>query len=156
MGSIWSSVSSSLNSDGPWSLKSVWWCPPCHQPPGMSRSELCCPCMFLPLLTSGVLRWGLTIFPNVLKLLILLPWLLSVLDYRCENHHAHFLTMFSEEQNNFKKMIYVFFFMCIGGFCLYVCLYEGVRSPETRVTDCCELSCWCRELNQVFWKSKCS
>ena len=32
-------------------------------------------------------------------------------------------------------------------FCLYVCLCEGVRSSGARVTDRCELSCGCWELN---------
>jgi hypothetical protein len=29
----------------------------------------------------------------------------------------------------------------------YVCLYEGVISPETGVADGCELPCGCWELN---------
>jgi len=38
--------------------------------------------------------------------------------------------------------------MCIGYFmCLEVCLWEGVGSSGTGVTDDCELSCGCWELN---------
>jgi hypothetical protein len=32
--------------------------------------------------------------------------------------------------------------------CLHVCLHEGVRFSETGVTDSCELSCACWELNR--------
>ena len=46
-------------------------------------------------------------------------------------------------------------------FCLHVCLYEGIISPGTAVTENCELACGCwelnpgplEELNQVLWKS---
>jgi hypothetical protein len=39
------------------------------------------------------------------------------------------------------------FILCSLGFFLYECLYEGVRSPETGVTDSCEITYRCWELN---------
>lgn len=91
--------------------------------------------------------------PVVLKLLILLPWLLSDWDYVFE-HHDRFLTMFLEEQNVLFNDLFIFVLSALRWVaCLYVCM-EGIRSPGTRVTDnMCEQPCGYWELNQVLLKS---
>lgn len=43
-------------------------------------------------------------------------------------------------------MLFVFI-SCALVFSLHECLYEGVESPGTRVTYCCDLSCGCWGLN---------
>lgn len=44
--------------------------------------------------------------------------------------------------SNFLKMTY-FYLMYIGILPMCVCQCEGVRSPDTGVTDSCERSCGC-------------
>ena len=46
----------------------------------------------------------------------------------------------------FFLMIYLFIFNVYWYFaCMYICLYEDVRSPGTGVTDSCKLFCGCWE-----------
>lgn len=45
-------------------------------------------------------------------------------------------------------LIFFFFLLFVFVFVLHVCLYEGVRSPGTTVTDICELPCGFWKLNQ--------
>ena len=46
-----------------------------------------------------------------------------------------------------QYFLIIYLFSCALVFCLYACLCEAVRSTRSGVTDSCELSCGCWELN---------